>query len=379
MTMAARVMVLAFCLVVATTVSALAVGGVPKKVAILGASGYTGAELVRLLTNHHGVKIEVLTADRSAGQTFKSIYPQFSYRDDLPILTKWEDSKAAIEDCDMAFCCLPHGTTQEIINSLATASKKLKIVDLSADFRLKDLAAYEQWYGKPHAAPELQKEAVYCIPEINRQDIKGARILANPGCYPTAAQLPLVPLIKAGLISTEDIIIDAKSGTTGAGRAPKEAFLYCEVADGIAAYGVASHRHSPEIEQGLAFAAGGKDVIVNFTPHLMPMSRGILESIYVKLAPGKTAADLKAHLTHTYKDEPFVTVLDGGALPQTRHIRGSNNCFINVVQDRVPGRAIIISAIDNLVKGASGQAIQNMNIMLGFPETTALTGAPMFP
>ena len=258
-------------------------------------------------------------------------------------------------------------------------SKKVKIVDLSADFRLRDLASYEQWYGKPHAAPDLQPGAVYCIPEINRADVTAdCRILANPGCYPTAAQLPLVPLLKAGLIHGDDIIIDAKSGTTGAGRAPKEAFLFCEVADGIAAYGVASHRHAPEIEQGLSDAAG-KSVIVNFTPHLMPMSRGILESIYVKLAPGKTAKDLKDHLQMTYKNEPFVTILEGGALPQTRHIRGSNNCFINVVQDRVPGRAIIISAIDNLVKGASGQAIQNMNIMLGFPETTALNLAPMFP
>ena len=356
--------------------AALAVG--LKKVAILGASGYTGAELMRLLTNHPGVSIEVLTADRSAGQTFKSIYPQFSYRDDLPMLTKWEDSQKAIEDCDIAFCCLPHGTTQEIIATLAK-SKKVKIVDLSADFRLRDLASYEQWYGKPHAAPDLQPGAVYCIPEINRADVtKDCRILANPGCYPTAAQLPLVPLLKAGLITGEDIIIDAKSGTTGAGRAPKEAFLFCEVADGIAAYGVASHRHAPEIEQGLSDAAGS-DVIINFTPHLMPMSRGILESIYVKLAPGKTAKDLKDHLQMTYKNEPFVHILEGGALPQTRHIRGSNNCFINVVQDRVPGRAIIISAIDNLVKGASGQAIQNMNIMLGFPETTALNVAPMFP
>ena len=367
---------LAMILVLSLTTSVYSLA--QKKVAILGASGYTGAELMRLLTNHPGVKVDVLTADRSAGQTFKSIYPQFSYRSDLPMLTKWEDSEKQIQDCDLAFCCLPHGTTQEIISSLAKASPKLKIVDLSADFRLKDLASYEKWYGKPHVAADLQTEAVYGLPEINRADVVNARILANPGCYPTAAQLPLVPLLKAGLIIAEDIIIDAKSGTTGAGRAPKEAFLYCEVADGIAAYAVGNHRHSPEIEQGLSMASG-KDVIVNFTPHLMPMSRGILESIYVKLAPGKTAKDLKDHLIATYKDETFVTILEGGALPQTRHVRGSNNCFINVVQDRVPGRAIIISAIDNLVKGASGQAIQNMNIMLGFPETTALMGAPMFP
>ena len=281
-----------------------------KKVAILGASGYTGAELMRLLGGHTGVEVSVLTADRSAGQEFRSIYPQFSGIKGLPKLTRWEDSKALIESCDMAFCCLPHGTTQEIISALA-ASPTLKIVDLSADFRLSDVNSYEKWYGKPHVAIELQKEAVYCIPEINRKDIKSARLVANPGCYPTAAQLPLVPLLKAGLISTEDIIIDAKSGTTGAGRAPKEAFLYCEVTDGIHAYGVASHRHAPEIEQQLGLASGKPDVIVNFTPHLMPMSRGILETIYVKLTPGKTVADLKSELVRAYADEPFVHVLEG--------------------------------------------------------------------
>jgi N-acetyl-gamma-glutamyl-phosphate reductase len=336
----------------------LAVALKPASIAILGASGYTGAELMRLLTNHPLADVKVITADRSAGQEFKTIYPQFAYRSDLPLLTKWEDSQAEIEKCDVVFCCLPHGTTQEIISILAKNSP-VKIVDLSADFRLKDVGSYEKWYGKPHACPELQTEAVYGLVELNREKIRGARILANPGCYPTAAQLPLIPLVRAGLISSDDIIIDAKSGTTGAGRAPKEAFLYCEVTDGIHAYAVASHRHSPEIEQGVSEAAG-REAILNFTPHLMPMSRGILETIYVKLAPGKKAKDLKTHLEQTYKDERFVHVLSGGALPQTRHVRGSNNCYINVVDDRVPGRAIIVSAIDNLVKGASGQAIQNM-------------------
>lgn len=342
----------------------LAVSGVsvssskPASIAVLGASGYTGAELMRLLTTHPLADVKVLTADRSAGQEFKSIYPQFAYRKNLPRLTKWEESRPEIEQCDVVFCCLPHGTTQEIISILAN-SCPAKIVDLSADFRLKDVGTYEKWYGKPHACPDLQPQAVYGLTEVNRASIKGARILANPGCYPTAAQLPLIPLLKAGLISPDDIIIDAKSGTTGAGRAPKEAFLFCEVTDGIHAYGVASHRHSPEIEQGVSEAAG-KPVTLNFTPHLMPMSRGILESIYVKLAPGKTAADLKAQLEQTYREEPFVHVLEGSALPQTRHVRGSNNCIMNVVEDRIPGRAIIISAIDNLVKGASGQAVQNM-------------------
>lgn len=349
-----------------------------KKIAILGASGYTGAELMRLLQYHNGVVVTVVTADRSAGQEFKSIYPQFSYKKDIPTLTRWEDSRAEIEKCDLVFCCLPHGTTQEIISTLASSSP-VKIVDLSADFRLRDVDSYAEWYGKPHAAVELQKEAVYGLVELNREKIKGARILANPGCYPTAAQLPLIPLLQAKMIQSEDIIIDAKSGTTGAGRAPKEAFLYCEVTDGIHAYGVASHRHAPEIEQGLGDAAGRSDMIVNFTPHLMCMSRGILESIYVKLVPGFTAKDLKQQLEKTYADEPFVQVLDGQTLPQTRHVKGSNMCYMNVVDDRVFGRAIIVSAIDNLVKGAAGQAIQNMNLMLGFPETTAIDLPPMFP
>ena len=350
------------------------------KVAILGASGYTGAELMRLLTTHDKVEVSVLTADRSAGKAFKDIYPQFSHRKDLPLLTKWEDSKKQIENCDIAFCCLPHGTTQEIIKELANNSNKIKIIDLSADFRLENIDTYEEWYGKPHAAIELQKEAVYGLTEINRNKIKNARLVANPGCYPTAAQLPLIPLLKANLIESNDIIIDAKSGATGAGRSPKEAFLYCEVADGIHAYGVASHRHSPEIEQGLNVATNYKDnIIVNFTPHLMPMSRGILESIYVKLKPGVTTEQLKQELINTYDNEKFVNILDDAILPQTRHIRGTNFCNLNIIQDRIPGRAIIVSAIDNVVKGASGAAIQNMNLMLGLPEDTGLNQAAMFP
>lgn len=202
--------------------------------------------------------------------------------------------------------------------------------------------------------------------------------MANPGCYPTAAQLPLIPLLRAGLISSEDIIIDAKSGATGAGRGAKESSLFCEVTEGIHAYSIASHRHAPEIEQGLGDASG-KDVVINFTPHLMPMTRGILESIYVKLTPGHSASDLKAELEHTYANEAFVHILEGKAVPQTRHVKGSNHVFINVFADRLPGRAIIVSAIDNVVKGASGQALQNMNLMLGFEETTGLTNAPLFP
>ena len=379
-----KILLFLLCLVALNTAHGLS----PKaKIAILGASGYTGAELMRLLTVHPHTEIKVLTStERNSGKDFGSIYPQFSYRKDIPALTLWEDTKKEIEDCDIAFCCLPHGTTQEIISELCSNKQsKVRVVDLSADFRLRNVDTYATWYGKPHAAASLQEEAVYGLPEVSgmRKKIKACRLLANPGCYPTAAQLPLIPLLQAGLIESSDIIIDAKSGTTGAGRAAKEAFLYCEVTDGIQAYGVASHRHAPEIEQGLSQAVSGESktdgVTVNFTPHLMPMSRGILEAIYVKLKAGNTAADLKAHLQKTYDKEPFVHVLPGKVMPQTRHVRGSNHCNMNVVDDRIPGRAIIVSAIDNLVKGASGQAIQNMNIMMGWEETTGLEGAPMFP
>mmetsp|Transcript_32124 Transcript_32124/g.74996 ORF Transcript_32124/g.74996 Transcript_32124/m.74996 type:complete len:267 (-) Transcript_32124:323-1123(-) len=261
---------------------------------------------------------------------------------------------------------------------VASVPLSCKVVDLSADFRLTDIPTYERWYNVPHGAPELQPEAVYGLVELNREAVKGARIIANPGCYPTAAQLPLIPLLRKKLILKEGIIIDAKSGTTGAGRAPKEGALYCEVSDGIAAYGIASHRHLPEIEQGLSEAAG-EAVMCTFTPHLMPMSRGIEETIYVQTAPGVKAADLKAALLAQYADEEFVHVLDGSAVPSTRHIRGCNLCTINVYDDRIPGRAIIVSCIDNLVKGASGQAIQNMNIACGLPEHLGLRHAPMFP
>jgi len=281
-------------------------------------------------------------------------------------------------ETECIFCCLPHATTQEIIASLPS---HIKVIDLSADFRLSNIETYKEWYGDDHKAPELQKEAVYGLTEINRSQItkSNTRLIANPGCYPTAAQLSLIPLLESKMISTDDIIIDAKSGTTGAGRAAKQAFLYCEVTDGIHAYGVASHRHAPEIEQGLSLASEGEEVVVNFTPHLMPMSRGILETIYVKLKKGYSAKDLKEKLQEKYKDETFIHLLEGKTAPQTRHVKGSNYVFMNVVDDRVKGRAIIMVAIDNVVKGASGQAIQNFNLLFGLAETTALENPPMFP
>jgi N-acetyl-gamma-glutamyl-phosphate reductase len=342
------------------------------RIGILGASGYTGAELLRLLARHPGVDIRLLTADRQAGKALADVFPHLGGLD-LPKLVKIEEADWSA--VDLVFCCLPHGTTQEVIAGLPA---RLKVVDLSADFRLSDLASYAEWYGHEHRAPELQKQAVYGLTELAREAVAKARLVANPGCYPTSAQLPLMPLIEKNMIDADDIVIDAKSGVSGAGRDAKQQSLYAEVTEGIHAYGIASHRHAPEIEQGLSQAAG-RALKVNFTPHLMPMSRGILSTIYVRLAKGATAAGLRQELARRYTGEAFVRILPEGQAPATRHVRGSNHCLIGVFADRVPGRAIILSVIDNLVKGASGQAVQNMNVMAGWPETTALEQQPLFP
>lgn len=342
------------------------------RIGVVGASGYTGSEIVRLLANHPNFGITLMTADRKAGQSLASVFPHLISQD-LPTMIAVKD--ADFSKLDAVFCCLPHGTTQDIISGLP---RDLKIVDLSADFRLRDIAEYEEWYGQPHRAAELQKEAVYGLTEILREEIQTARLVANPGCYPTSIQLPLVPLIKANLIESRNIIIDAKSGVSGAGRAAKEANLYTEIAEGIHAYGVTRHRHVPEIEQGLSDVAHSK-VTVSFTPHLMPMSRGMQSTIYVEMASGVTVDDLYNHLWSSYKDEEFVILLEKGVVPHTRNVRGSNYCYMNVFPDRIPGRAIIISVIDNLVKGASGQAIQNLNLMMGIPENTGLLYQPLFP
>ncbi len=342
------------------------------RIGILGASGYTGAELVRLLAHHPHAEIALLTAERNAGQPLGHVFPHLAHLK-LPGLVKIADGDWS--KLDMVFCALPHGTTQEVIAALP---QTLKVVDLSADFRLADVALYAQWYGHEHRAPELQKQAVYGITELAREEVRQARLVANPGCYPTSAQLPLVPLVEAGLIATDDIIIDSKSGVTGAGRMAKEEMMFAEVSEGIHAYGIAKHRHAPEIEQGLSRAAKRK-VTVSFTPHLMPMNRGILSTIYVRLAGGAGPADLRAHLAARYAGEPFVRVLAEGVVPQTRHVRGSNTCLIGVFADRLAGRAILISVEDNLVKGASGQAVQNMNVMLGLEETAGLAQEALFP
>lgn len=339
---------------------------------IIGASGYTGAELVRLLQYHTKVKITALVADSNAGQPIESLYPHLSATG-LPGLVKL--GAVNFTNVDVAFCCLPHATTQEVA---ATLPRHLKIIDLSADFRLKDTKSYEYWYETAHKAPVLQKEAIYGLTELFRNEIKKARFIACPGCYPTSATLPLFPLLKKKLIDPESIIIDAKSGITGAGRSAKVANLFAEINDSMKAYGIGHHRHMAEIDQSLSLAAERK-VIVTFTPHVAPMNRGILSTIYVRMNKGVTVEALKKALTNAYKNEPFITVLHDNHAPSTREVAGTNKAVMNVFSDRSEGRAILVSVIDNLVKGASGQAIQNMNLIFGLPETDGLFHLAVFP
>lgn len=345
------------------------------RIAILGASGYTGAELLRLLLNHPSVTIAALTADRAAGQGIEAVFPHLGGFG-LPALIRIEDLDLAA--VDIVFCALPHGVTQTVIADLLGRRPELKIIDLSADFRLADPATYAEWYGHAHQALDLQQEAVYGLSEVHRDAIAGARLVANPGCYTTTSELPLIPLIAAGQIDPDDIIIDAKSGVSGAGRALKQGSLFTEVAEGVHAYGIGKHRHGPEIEQELSLAAG-RPVAVTFTPHLMPMNRGILATIYVRFAGGAGAEGLRDTLAARYAGASFVQVLPFGETPATRDVRGTNLCRIGVCADRRAGRAILVSVTDNLVKGAAGQAVQNMNLMCGLDETAGLRQVALFP
>jgi len=342
-------------------------------VAIIGASGYTGVELIRLLYTHPHVEIVSLAAEANAGKMPEEVYPHLRPLD-LPRIValpevKWNDIEAV-------FCCLPHGASQEIISQLP---RNIRIIDLSADFRIYDGATYEKWYGKPHMALKLQQEAVYGLSEIYRAAIKSARLVACPGCYPTSALLPLVPLMNSGKISHDGIIIDAKSGITGAGRGAKQENLFAEVNDSVRAYSVGGHRHVAEIEQTLSAAALGTKVNVTFTPQVVPMNRGILSTIYLKMIPEVSLEDLREVLMMQYEDEKFVKIMPPGHAPATREVMGSNYCFINIFENRIPGRAIIVSVIDNLVKGASGQAVQNFNIMFGLEEDEGLRQVAVFP
>lgn len=336
------------------------------RIAVLGASGYTGADLIRLALGHPHIEITALAAGARAGATVADVWPHFaSYA--LPPIT----SADAIDwsGIDVVFGCLPHGASATLIAGIEGP----RIFDLSADFRLRDAAAYAEWYGLTHPAPALLAQAVYGLTEYARAALPGARLVACPGCYPTAALLALLPV--AHLIDVTRITIYALSGISGAGRAAKEANLFAELGESAAAYSVGHHRHMPEVEQELTVVAH-KPATVAFTPHLVPMARGELLTITVEGAP---AADLRAALAARYHAEPFVHLLPEGTPPSTRMVRGSNHCVLNVFADRVPGRAIVIAAIDNLVKGSSGQAIQNMNLMFGLPEAAGLRQAPIFP
>jgi N-acetyl-gamma-glutamyl-phosphate reductase len=342
------------------------------RAAVLGASGYTGADLIRLAARHLHIQITALIAKGHAGQPLAQVFPHLASLDFPRLVTSDEVNW---DDVDVAFCGLPHGTAH---SEIAKLPERVRVVDMSADFRLRDLGTYAEWYGGEHSAPELLEGAVYGLTEHYRDQIKSARLVACPGCYPTAVLLALLPLVKTKLIAGEDIIIDAKSGVSGAGRSLKQNILFSEAGEGLSPYSIGSHRHVPEIEQELAVVAGAP-VAVNFTPHLAPMARGELCTSYVRLAGKTTAADLRKALTDAYAVSPFVRVVEEGVIPATQHVRGSNYCHIGVFADRIKGRAIVVSAIDNLVKGSAGQAVQNFNLMYGLDETTALEQLPLFP
>lgn len=344
------------------------------KVAIVGASGYTGVELLRILYAHPEVAVTCVTSEQSAGKLVSEVFPTLRGRVDLPLENL--EPVGISEKVDVVFTALPHKAAMEVVPTFLKMGKN--IVDLSADYRLRDAATYGQWYEK-HMNPELLSEAVYGIPELRRDVIREASLVANPGCYPTSIILGLAPLLSKKLIEPTSIIVDAKSGVTGAGRGAKVENLYCEVNEGFKAYGVGGvHRHIPEIEQELSLLAG-KDLTISFTPHLVPMDRGILSTIYSAPVGKVTAADLVELYRAFYDGEPFVRVLPEGSFPSTAHVRGSNFCDIGVTVDKRTGRVIVVSAIDNLVKGASGQAVQNMNLMCGLPETLGLDFLPVFP
>jgi N-acetyl-gamma-glutamyl-phosphate reductase len=339
------------------------------KIAILGASGYTGAELVRLIATHGRMEIAALTADRKAGQAMAAVFPHLRHLD-LPDLTRIED--VDFSRVDIAFCALPHATSQEVIAGLPG---DLRVVDLSADFRLRDPAMYAAWYGRAHAAPELQASAVYGLTEFYRDEIRAARLVAGTGCNVATGLYALLPPLRAGAIATDDIILDLKCGVSGAGRSLKEPLLHAELSEGWQPYGVGgTHRHLGEFDQELSRAAG-RDVAIQFTPTLIPGNRGILAAAYVS---GEAEA-IRAVLADAYAAEPFLHVLPRGEVPSTHHVRGSNLCHLSVVAERRAGRATIYAALDNLTKGASGQAVQNANLMLGRPETEGLALAPVFP
>ena len=342
------------------------------KVAVLGATGYAGIELVRLLTNHPDVSIEILGSQSFKGQKISDVYPNLK-----GILDKecTEIDMDEVAKCDVAFTALPHGASKTVIPALLETG--VKVIDLSGDYRYDDVKVYEEWYGEPHSSPELLKESVYGLCELHREKIKKARLIGNPGCYTTCSILGAAPLLAKGWASKDNIIIDAKSGVTGAGRGLSLGCHFCECTETTKAYKVATHRHTSEIEQELSNVSG-EEIILSFTPHLIPQKRGILATIYMNLTEAHTAEEIQALYEEYYKDEYFVRVKPLGELPETKHVSGSNFVDIGVCVDKRLNRAIIVSALDNIVKGAAGQAIQNMNLMFGLDEKTALSQAGFY-
>jgi N-acetyl-gamma-glutamyl-phosphate reductase len=344
------------------------------KVAIIGASGYTGVELLRILNCHPEVAVTCVTSEQSAGKRISDVFPSLRGRCDM-VLENLEPVRIA-DKADFIFTALPHKAAMEVVPTFLKLGKR--VVDLSADYRLTDPEEYGKWY-EPHMNPALLKKAVYGLPELKREKIAGAKLVANPGCYPTSVILGLAPLLRKKLIDPATVIADSASGVSGAGRAAKVDNLFCEVNDGYKAYGVGGvHRHIPEIEQELSLLVGRR-MAITFTPHLVPMDRGILSTIYAQPVKPVSAALLVKLYTDFYRGEAFVRVLPEGSFPSTGYVRGGNFCDIGVTVDQRTGRVIVVSAIDNLVKGAAGQAVQNMNVMCGFPENTALEGLPLFP
>lgn len=342
------------------------------KAAVLGATGYAGVELVRILSAHPEVSLEILGSQSFDGQKISDVYQNFRH-----ILDK-ECEKLDLEkvaDCDIAFTALPHGASKEVIPKLL--EQGVKVIDLSGDYRYDDPAVYEQWYNQPHSSLELLAESVYGLCELYRDKIKSARLIGNPGCYTTCSILGAYPLLSAGIASSENIIIDAKSGVTGAGRGVALAYHFCECTENTKAYKIATHRHTSEIEQELSKAAG-TPLMLSFTPHLIPQKRGILATIYLNLQKKCTQEELVGLYKDFYKDEFFVRVKNAGELPETKHVAGSNFVDIGVVLDERLNRAVVVSTLDNIVKGAAGQAVQNMNLMFGLDEKTGLKNAGFY-
>lgn len=344
------------------------------KAGIIGSTGYAGQELVRLLLQHKEVEIVWYGSKSYIDKKYYEVFQNMFQLVDAVCLD--DNMEQLANEVDVIFTATPQGLCASLVNE--DILSKVKIIDLSADFRIKDVSVYEEWYGIKHVSAQYIDEAVYGLCEVNREKIKNARLIANPGCYPTCTTLSIYPLLKEGIIDANSIIVDAKSGTSGAGRSAKVNNLFCEVNENMKAYGVANHRHTPEIEEQLSYAAG-KDVKLNFTPHLVPMNRGILVTAYASLTKEVTYEEIKAVYDKYYKNEYFVRVLDKNVCPETRWVEGSNFVDVNFVIDTRTNRIIMMGAMDNLVKGAAGQAVQNMNLMFGFEEAEGLKLVPMFP